>query len=410
MLLRIRILLFVKAFLLLCFWSWCFALFACSATQTVRGACLGATMFPAASNAPSMVPKHAVVSAVLPNQVDLEVADLAFGPTTLDTYQHPEGISFSLLNHGPAPLMSDTPVVAEFYLATNETTAPSASLFLGDVTFALPLAPGASVVVQLSPTGRSFLQVPTPAAGPYHPIVRTRLPAGLDPDESNNTFASSQTVTVYPLTAPYLGVFSSRGIVSREMDIEVSGDFVPNSSEPNSWRVMSQGSGFSAKVLAPGSGTYLLVVNHLTSASTDCSNDGYSPVSLYLNGVALAQWFDPAEQHEGSHGFVTDTWTLSLAEGENIIALVAEELCTHYWIRRLELFPDPMPFRFTRATTSGALTELELDLAIGLAYILEGSSDLVSWRYVNCLTNTTGRTAITMQAGDSIRFFRGVIR
>ncbi|MBS3788613.1 hypothetical protein KGY79_10520 [Candidatus Bipolaricaulota bacterium] len=84
-----------------------------------------------------------------------------------------------------------------------------------------------------------------------------------------------------------------------------------------------------------------LVVNHLSSKASSCKGDGYSPVTISINRHVVVSNYDVAENHGGSHGYQTDRWEVSdkLKEGYNRIKWKAEDICTHYWLKRFSIQP-----------------------------------------------------------------------
>jgi hypothetical protein len=103
------------------------------------------------------------------------------------------------------------------------------------------------------------------------------------------------------------------------------------------WRITAPGGGFRATFNAPQDGKYDFTVTHLTSAASICPGNGFSPVTIALNSQEVVENYDPAQSHNGSHGFVTDHWILNLHEGQNLLTWTAGSLCTHYWIQHLEI-------------------------------------------------------------------------
>jgi hypothetical protein len=164
------------------------------------------------------------------------------------------------------------------------------------------------------------------------------------------------------------------------------------------------GVGFYAIVDSPTAGERLLSVRHLTSASDQCPGGGYSPVTVYLNGNAVVENLDPASAHGGSHGFETDTWRLFLEAGENVIEWDAGDLCTTYWIQRLEITPVELPTRFDpiRLLRSGA-AELTFRGTPGRAWTIEASEDLATW---TTLTNAPPSTGTLVIRDDEAKYLR----
>ncbi len=77
-----------------------------------------------------------------------------------------------------------------------------------------------------------------------------------------------------------------------------------------------------------------LTLRHLSSASSEAYNGGWSPVSVYVNGSAVVRDHSPDE-----HGMMEETWDLGelLQPGRNTIRIQAEDLQTHYWVQRIEV-------------------------------------------------------------------------
>ncbi|MEF8837281.1 MAG: hypothetical protein V5A87_05450 [Candidatus Bipolaricaulota bacterium] len=86
-------------------------------------------------------------------------------------------------------------------------------------------------------------------------------------------------------------------------------------------------------------------MNHLSSKSDNCRGNGYSPVTISINGEPLVRNYDVAQNHGGSHGYETDSWRISsyLRQGMNQIKWKAQNLCSHYWIKRFEIYTAGRP-------------------------------------------------------------------
>jgi len=103
------------------------------------------------------------------------------------------------------------------------------------------------------------------------------------------------------------------------------------------WLIYGSGGGFTATFNSPADRQFELVVRHLSSASAGCPGGGYSPVTIKLNGDNIVSCYDPAENHGGTHGFVTDTWLIPVTAGTNTLEWIACDLCTNYWIQGIEI-------------------------------------------------------------------------
>jgi len=116
-----------------------------------------------------------------------------------------------------------------------------------------------------------------------------------------------------------------------------------NSYYGNSWRMTYPGQSlidiqFDLDAL-PSS--INLTLTHLTSYSASCPGDGYAPVDILINGQTFKSNYDVAENHSGSHGYETDTWSVNssyLITGPNFLGIMYDgDACTHYWIQRIEI-------------------------------------------------------------------------
>lgn len=104
----------------------------------------------------------------------------------------------------------------------------------------------------------------------------------------------------------------------------------------NSLRLLYEGSTLTAKFhIKSKPDNAELVVNHLSSKSNMCRGNGYSPITISINGQLVVSNYDVAENHGGSHGYETDQWNVEkwLKKGQNTIKWQAGNLCTHYWIK-----------------------------------------------------------------------------
>jgi|GEM_PF-6453213 len=114
----------------------------------------------------------------------------------------------------------------------------------------------------------------------------------------------------------------------------------------NSLRLLYQGSTLSAEFyLDHKPQRAKLEVTHLSSKSGSCRGNGYSPVTISINGSSLVRNYDVAQHHDGSHGYETDGWDVSsyLHQGPNKIKWKAGNLCTHYWIKKFEINTESYP-------------------------------------------------------------------
>ncbi|MBI9018874.1 MAG: S8 family serine peptidase [Phycisphaerae bacterium] len=103
------------------------------------------------------------------------------------------------------------------------------------------------------------------------------------------------------------------------------------------WAIKPYGK-LTGTFVCPQAGQYALRVKHLSSYSSDCPGEGYSPVTISVNGSEVISNYDPAENHGSTHGLVTDTWIINANEGTNTFQWEAgEAMCTYYWIQKIEV-------------------------------------------------------------------------
>ena len=150
--------------------------------------------------------------------------------------------------------------------------------------------------------------------------------------------------------------FTGQTIQTSDMTITPASSFYYNTTYGDSWRILSSGGGFTGSFTVSSSGQYTLQVTHLSSASSGAPGGGYSPVTIRVNGSTVVSNYDPAENHGGSHGMVTDTWAINANAGSNTIQWTAGNLYTHYWIQRIELqgSGDGWPPSSTSVTVNGS--------------------------------------------------------
>lgn len=47
----------------------------------------------------------------------------------------------------------------------------------------------------------------------------------------------------------------------------------------------------------------------------------------------------PIGAYDGTHGYITNTWRFPAVPGESLLDWIATDLCTHYWLQRIEIQP-----------------------------------------------------------------------
>lgn len=77
-----------------------------------------------------------------------------------------------------------------------------------------------------------------------------------------------------------------------------------------------------------------LRVTHLSSYSKNCQNDGWSPVTISVNGNTVVRSHSPS-----SHGYMEEYWQVEdyLQKGDNTIRFACDNICTHYWLQKFSI-------------------------------------------------------------------------
>jgi serine/threonine protein kinase len=131
--------------------------------------------------------------------------------------------------------------------------------------------------------------------------------------------------------------FSAPTIQTSNMSIIPGAGFAYNTRFGKSWLITTLGGLFTGTFSVPSDGQYDLVVTHLTSYEPSCPGNGYSPVTIRVNSAPVVTDYDPAANHGGTHGMVTDRWPIVAHAGQNTLQWSERTGCTHYWIQRIEI-------------------------------------------------------------------------
>jgi uncharacterized repeat protein (TIGR03803 family) len=177
-----------------------------------------------------------------------------------------------------------------------------------------------------------------------------------------------------PATASIYADFTTSTIRVTNMTITPGAYFTYNTSFPGSWDIAGVSFGFIGTFDVPSTGTYKLTVNHQTSAAASCPGGGYSPVNIYINGTQIASNFDPAQQSGGNLGEVTNSWTITATAGAyNTLQWAAGQLCSRYWIQRIQITPVPSPLLSWSAASNRIVLDWNTNL---VGFVLESSASL----------------------------------
>jgi hypothetical protein len=337
-------------------------------------------------------------------EVDLFVTDLRFNPDQVETLTYPDQVFFTLGNYGP---QANCDVLLEFILSRNATVGDADDEPLASFVHSACLNPFQGVYVMLPTVERTQLTLPTIAAGTYRVLLRATPVGDADPDLSDNLTVATNLLTV-PSSASIYAVFANSSIVASNLNISPGGSFAYNTFYGNCWRLIQPGGGFSGRFLAPQAGPYTLRVRHATSSSSSCPNNGYAPVNIIVNGTSLVTDYDVAANH-ASYWFEDDTWTIQANQGENTLEWVAGNLCTHYWLQRVELKALAAPPHIDAIIPIGVgQIQLMISGQAGRTNVVEVSAELRHWTDLTNLFNETG-TLLWLDAAaptGTNRFYR----
>ncbi len=342
------------------------------------------------------------VSAVA-GPADLMVTDFSFWPGSIEPQSYPERLRFTLVNYGP---LQNCDAQLEFVLSRNATLGDADDQPLATIPFSYCIDPGTGVIAELSTPDRSQVIVPADATGEYHVLLRV-MPAGnTEPDPSDNVTESTNILKVIE-PGPYHINFANSSIITSNMNCYPGPNFAFNGYYGNNWRFLAPAAGFTATFTPPQAGPYSLKVRHATSSSSSCPNNGFAPITINLNGTAVVTNYDVAANH-ASYWYQDDTWLIDAQEGENTLVWVAGELCTHYWIQRIDLAPIPQPpmiISFQRDALGQA--HLEITGQSGRTNVVEFSEDLLTWSAATNLYNANGTLLWTSPVtGSGCGFYR----
>lgn len=128
---------------------------------------------------------------------DLAVAAVTFTPSLIEVGSSPTSLSYQLTNNGPESV-SNSPVLAEFYLSADTVFGDADDVKLGQRTSSHTIPPGASVNVALPAGSLAALTIPLEQpAGDYHVFVKVVHGSGSTLTDTNSTNNVARTASTF---------------------------------------------------------------------------------------------------------------------------------------------------------------------------------------------------------------------
>jgi hypothetical protein len=85
----------------------------------------------------------------------------------------------------------------------------------------------------------------------------------------------------------------------------------------------------------------VLAVEHASVTAPNCTNNGYSPVTIKINDAVVVSNFSPATHNYSTKSFNVTTF---LKTGENAISWTASDLCSSYVLKNWSIFDDSQDY------------------------------------------------------------------
>jgi hypothetical protein len=343
-------------------------------------------------------------------QADIQVDSITTSPTTISAGVAPDQVTLLLDNLGPdtLPILPSTDsLVIEYRFSSDTDPIGTNAILLTNILASVGggLPPG-SYEFDYDPLSCSDLVIPPSFKGTngYYFVYVTPY-MDTDPNVANN-LAMSACVTVVPVTSTIYTFFTQQSPASSDFQLVSSRSFSYNSGYGNSWILDSTSSGFTEQFVMQNAGRFTLHVRHLSSLYSACSGHGYSPVSIYCNGLAVAKNYDPAASHGGVHAYVDDFWTINVQAGTNTLQWQAGQLCSQYWIQMMEILPLAPVFSSIQYSTSSITLGILGDAANG--GMIQTSTNLSTW--TNAVTVPSFKSNYSLVISNDLplrwRFFR----
>jgi hypothetical protein len=85
--------------------------------------------------------------------------------------------------------------------------------------------------------------------------------------------------------------------------------------------------------------TTRLAITHRSAYAPGCTNSGFAPITITINGSTLTQYYSPPAGVPGSTDFTADRWDVTgwRVPGRNRVRITVGNLCSVYEVQRLEI-------------------------------------------------------------------------
>ena len=156
----------------------------------------------------------------------------------------------------------------------------------------------------------------------------------------NRILLLASTLAIMAATTAFADFFAdfSKGDIRSDFPIRTEGAD-NNPYYKGSFRLLNPNQSFIEGTFSLDNrpGRAILTLKHLSSANQGSKLDGESPVTIMVNGNAVATNLDP-----GSHGYVKDSLEITkyVRQGDNTIRIQFENGSTHYWIKWMLIETD----------------------------------------------------------------------
>lgn len=357
---------------------------------------------------------YAIESGLI--SADIRLTSFTVYPIEMKSGLAPREATLTITNAGPDSVtLGAADFIVQYILSPTPNPFDQNAINLTPIPigFTNVAAPaGQAINWDLDALARSDLALPPELNGTFYYFVFGGYQSSfvLDPDLVNNFVMIERPITVAPSCAVQKGlIFSKEEPLSIGMQLLRRNRFEFNSSYGNSWRFFSRDSSFTCQFVAETDSRAFVRVQHLSSYDEGSPAKGSSPVTIRCNDAIVAENFDPASHHGGSHDYVSDGWEIQLRSGVNTLEWHAGALTTAYWIQQIEVSTPPGPAMFSTAEASldgGFRARLSVPECGPM--FLESSSNLREWVQISEIPsdNQANWVLLDTKTTEPQKFFR----